>query len=94
MLLNDVVMNRLIMKVYDLTTEDIEKVFTRVGKELISYPVTRVAKHAFVNFMESLPYTMSKEVRTLISEIEEIDDIENVSDFDQLYLTNNYWEDF
>ena len=54
------------MKVYDLTTEDIEKVFTRVGKELISYPVTRVAKHAFVNFMESLPYTMSKEVRTLI----------------------------
>lgn len=94
MLLNDVVINRHIMNIYGLTEKDKDKVFRRVGKEISDFPVSRKAKDDFLDTMLHLSYSIADDVRHLISGMEEVDVVEKVTDFDQLYLTNNYWEDF
>ena len=94
-LLNESIINKLIFEVYELNDHDKQMVLDKEGIPVGDLPVSREAKMAYRQWLtEESEFAPSDEVLAHLENLEECDNLPQITDFDTLYQNNNEWEEF
>ena len=94
-MINEGVIDNIIYNTYGLTDNELYDVYKKEGIHISKHPVSSEAKTAFIDWLNSeSSYSLSSSVLQYISNLPEDSNIEMISDFDELYQNNNWWEDF
>ena len=94
-LLNESIINKLIFEVYELNDHDKQMVLDKEGIPVGDLPVSREAKMAYRQWLtEESEFAPSAEVLAHLENLEECDNLPQITDFDTLYQNNNEWEEF
>lgn len=94
-LLNEAIINRIVFDIYNLSENDKAMVVEKEGISIGCLPVSDAARNEYLRFLSTNKlFPVHQEVLSLIENLETKADIEQISDFDSLYLTNKEWEEF
>ncbi len=94
-ILNEIIINKIIFEVYDLSEHDRQMVLDKEGIPLGDLPVSHEAKEAYHKWLtEDCEFKPSDEILAHLEQLEEREDIPMVLDFEVLYQNNKEWEDF
>lgn len=94
-LLNESVINSIIFNAYGLNEHDKKMVIEREKKPIADFPVTKSSKKLFLDWISSNQlFPLFNEVINHINNLEEVDDLIQIKDFNLLYQSNKDWEQF
>ena len=89
------IINDYIFRVYQLSETDKQKVLEKEGIPCGDYPVSRVSKEAFLNWLSSEESLFhNQEVINYVENLPESDSIPELNDLQLLYQTNNGVEEY
>lgn len=94
-LLNESFIDAIIFKEYGLSTNDINMVLDKEGRNLFDYPVSQKSIYKFVSYLNTIDHKfISDDLLENISHISSIDENIPEIDFSSIYQSNNGWEKF
>lgn len=94
-LLNESLINKIIVTIYDLNVHDRQMVLDKEGIPVGDLSVSRVAKEAYEQWLEgNTEFPATEELKAHIAGLEINDDQPKIDDFETLYQNNNGWEEF
>lgn len=94
-LLNEAVINKIVMKVYNLSAKDIDTVIQKEGVPVATLPVSSAAISAFKKALtDNRSYEITSETESFINTLE-VNEMEiKLTGFETLFQANNEWEDY
>lgn len=94
-LLQESLLNIIIFDTYQLSEADKKKVNDKMKVPVGSLPISHTAKQTYRQWLNNeSEFKPGKEVLTHLDNLEERDNLPQISDFDALYQNNNEWEEF
>lgn len=94
-LINESVINRVVFDIYNLNHEDCKMVLEKEGVPVGDLPVSHEAKEAYLQWLQTeSEFKPRNEMLEHLKNLEERDDLPQVTDFEALYQNNNEWEEF
>lgn len=94
-LLNEVLVNSYIFSIYELNESDRRMVLEKEGVTVGSLPISLPAQNAYLDWLQqNKEFPASNEVFELVRNLEVIDSIPQICNFESLYQSNNGWEEF
>jgi type I restriction-modification system DNA methylase subunit len=94
-LIHEAIINGVIFDIYELSAHDRKMVLDKEGIPVGDLPVSREAKTAYREWLQSNEeFKATEEVYAHLDGLEEREDIDKITDFENLYQNNNGWEEF